>query len=111
MKRTIKLEGHQLEAALAIKEAADHINRGSEALSRQLQDFQNAGHRRINRMVEDLKLELGLAPEAHSHIDLDYLQEHGLVFVRTGCEEDAGGVQSVLQTLFGQGSINSGGLN
>lgn len=91
--KTILLKDKALRIAKAMMSVRDEAQKELDGINAAIDDL-NAEAERIKDRAQAafstkhaaLKKELGLAPNAHAHVDFSYTADHGLVFVTTGCE-------------------------
>ena len=96
MVKTLKVEG---DALALVQEMAAHqaaTNLKLDALKKDASDIVEAARRVEADQEARLKVLLGIAPDEHCHVDVKYLEEHGIAFARTGCGHGAGGALSDL---------------
>ncbi len=111
MSKTIKLEGRALELALAIDKTMEDGNRQIGELKAQADSIHEAARSRAEKLHEELKHELGLSRDDCCHLDTTYAEEHGMAFVKTGCER-SGGIGDLLgQLMGGRAEKKAGGLH
>lgn len=100
--RNIKLEGRALEIArdiaLVVKSAQSEL----DALEKRAKDCKRAAGRRVEDLEAELRKELQLERKACMHLDIDYMEEHGLAFVKTGCSDKDDGPLSGLAAAMEQ---------
>lgn len=108
MKQTLKLTGTALQQALELKRGVDQDRAALEALQEQTTAIGEAGNRRTQRELAALKEALGLEPDACCHLESDFYEEHGDVYVRTGCERP-GGLGEFLGRMMGADDTPAGG--
>ena len=102
MTKTLKIEGEALEVVRELVAHQAATNLKLDALKKDASDIVEAA-RRVEADQEDrLKVLLGIAPEEHCHVDVEYLEEHGMAFARTGCGHGAGGgLSDLLAKMMG----------
>ena len=70
-----------------------------DALKKDAEAIIAAANRVEDEMEARLKVLLGIAPEEHCHVDVEWLEEHGMAFARTGC--GGGGLSDLLAKMMG----------
>ncbi len=100
MTKTIQLTGRALELAQAIDTTMTDTNKQIGKLKEQADALHKAAESQAEKLHEELKHELGLDKDACCHLDMTYVSEHGLAFVKTGCER-SGGIGGLLGSLLG----------
>lgn len=110
MTKTLKLTGRALELARDIDRLGEDTRRQIGELKDQADAISRAADAQAERLHSKIKAELELAEDACCHLDMTYLQEHGVAFARTGCER-RGGLGDLLQQLTGSRTPSTGGLH
>lgn len=95
MTKTLKIEGEALEVVRELVAQEDRVNADVLAI-------QEAAQRQRDILMSKLKDKLGLGDSDHCHVDVEYLEEHGVAFARTGCGHGAGGgLSDLLAKMMG----------
>lgn len=102
MSKTIQLSGRALELAKAIDQTMPDTNTQIGELKAQADALHKAAEAQADKLHSELKHELGLAEDACCHLDMTYVREHGLAFIKTGCERP--GIGDLLGKLLGRAS-------
>lgn len=110
MTKTMKLTGRALELAQAIGQLGQDTRQQIGTLREQADAISKAADAQAERLHSEIKAELELAEDDCCHLDMSYLQDHGLAFARTGCERRSG-LGDLLQQLTGSRAPSSGGLH
>ncbi len=102
MVKTLKVEGDALELVRSLKAHGDATSAKLDALKKDAEAIIAAAKRVEDEMEARLKVLLGIAPDEHCHVDVEYLEEHGMAFARTGCGHGAGGgLSDLLAKMMG----------
>lgn len=110
--RVIKLEGRALEIAREIEGVRSSANLKIEALGAEGRAIRDAGIEKISDLMLQLKREIGLGDGECCHVDGGYLDEFGLAFAKTACQDE--GLDSLVEQLGLRGrrrETSSSGLN
>lgn len=104
--KTMKVEGVALQIVRDLKAHGDATSAKLEALKKDAEAIVAASRRVEDEMEARLKVLLGIAPDEHCHVDVAYLEEHGLAFARTGCGGSAGGgLSDLLAKMMGGAKV------
>lgn len=103
MTKTLKLEGRALELARAIKAVEAETNAQIGNLKEQADALQKAAHAQADKLHGELKHELGLGERDCCHLDMTYVEEHGLAFATTGCQTSTSALGDLLGSILGRG--------
>jgi len=102
MVRTLKVEGAALQLVRDLKAHGDATSAKLEEMRRDAEAVIAAAKRVEDDMEARLKDLLDIAADEHCHVDVQYLEEHGVAFARTGCGHGAGGgLQDLLAKMMG----------
>lgn len=110
MTKTLKLTGRALDLARSIDQLRQDTQQQVRALREQADAISQAAEAQAERLYSEIRAELELAEDACCHLDMTYLQDHGLVFARTGCRKPSG-FKDLLQQLLGSREPSTGGLH
>jgi hypothetical protein len=78
--KTLPLSGRALELAKELAKHFEDQGKQLQALEAQMHEIRKTAHQQMGKVIESIKVELGLPKEAHLHVDATYLAEHGVAF-------------------------------
>lgn len=106
MTKTLKLEGSALQVVREMVANQELVEKQLQAIKEQAEAVIVSTYKKEEAQMALLRQCLGLTENDSCEVDVEYLKEHGLAFVRIGCRRPYG-LAETLARLFG-GNPNGG---